>query len=210
VKLDTLGEFGLIDLIQVPCYTPDNVIIGRGDDCAVLPYDERYYQVSSCDLLVEDVHFIRKLITPQELGYKAVAVNLSDVAAMGGKPLHILLSLALPPDYTVEEWQGFYQGVDAICRKYGVNVIGGDTTSSPDRLTINVTVLGLVEQKYLHLRSHAKPGDVIFTTGSLGGSKAGLELFWRKEDSICLTETQKNSCEPVTAVRSHAVKKLLY
>ena len=191
MKLDTLGEFGLIDLIQVPCYTPDNVIIGRGDDCAVLPYDERYYQVSSCDLLVEDVHFIRRLITPQELGYKAVAVNLSDVAAMGGKPLHILLSLALPPDYTVEEWQGFYQGVDAICRKYGVNVIGGDTTSSPDRLTINVTVLGLVEQKYLHLRSHAKPGDVIFATGSLGGSKAGLELFLRKEDSICLTETQK-------------------
>ncbi len=190
MKLDTLGEFGLIDLIQVPCYEPDTVILGRGDDCAVLPFDEKFYQVLSCDLLVEDVHFIRGSITPQELGYKAVAVNLSDVAAMGGKPLHILLSLALPPDYTVEEWQGFYQGVDEICRKYGVNVIGGDTTSSPDKLTINVTVVGQVEHQHLHLRSHAKPGDVVFTTGTLGGSRAGLELFLRKDNSILLTEEQ--------------------
>ena len=190
MKLDMLGEFGLIDMIQIPCYTPESVILGRGDDCAVLPFDEQHHQVLSCDLLVEDVHFIRGAITPQELGYKAVAVNLSDVAAMGGKPLHILLSLALPPDYTVEEWQGFYQGVNEICHKYGVNVIGGDTTASPDKLMINVTVLGIVEHRYLHLRSHAKPGDVVFVTGTLGGSRAGLELFLQNKDVIRVTETQ--------------------
>ena len=190
MKLDTLGEFGLINMIQIPCYTPERVILGRGDDCAVLPFDEQHYQVLSCDLLVEDVHFIRGAITPQELGYKAVAVNLSDVAAMGGKPLHILLSLALPPDYTVEGWQGFYQGVNEICHKYGVNVIGGDTTASPDKLMINVTVLGIVEHRYLHLRSHAKPGDVVFVMGTLGGSRAGLELFLQNKDVIRVTETQ--------------------
>lgn len=210
MKLDTLGEFGLIDLIQVPSYAPETVILGRGDDCAVLPFDEQYYQVLSCDLLVEDIHFIRGLITPQELGYKAVAVNLSDVAAMGGKPLHILLSLALPPDYTVEEWTGFYQGVDEICRKYGVNVIGGDTTSSPDKLTVNVTVLGLVEHCHLHLRSHAKPGDVIFTTGTLGGSRAGLELFLEKKELLCLSDTQKEElrnchCRPEPCCEEIAV-----
>ena len=177
VDLQSLGEFGLIDLINIPAYSPEQVILGRGDDCAVLPFDEKHYQVLSCDLLIEDVHFIRSRITPQQLGYKAVAVNLSDVAAMGGKPVHILLSLALPPDYTVAEWQGFYQGVDEICRRYGVNVIGGDTTSSKDRLAINVTVLGLVEKQHLHLRSHAEPGDAVFVTGSLGGSRAGLELL---------------------------------
>ena len=179
MNLDSLGEFGLIDLINIPAYAPEQMVLGRGDDCAVLPFDAAQYQVLSCDLLVEDVHFIRKRITPRQLGYKAVAVNLSDVAAMGGRPVHILLSLALPPDYTVEEWQAFYQGVDDICRKYQVNVIGGDTTSSRDKLAINVTVLGLVEKQYLHLRSAAVPGDVVFVTGALGGSRAGLELILR-------------------------------
>ncbi|MBR4943777.1 MAG: thiamine-phosphate kinase [Peptococcaceae bacterium] len=177
MSLQTLGEFGLIDLIDIPAYAPEQMILGRGDDCAVLPFNDTQYQVLSCDLLVEDVHFIRNKITPQQLGYKSVAVNLSDVAAMGGRPVHILLSLALPPDYTATEWKGFYQGVDEICRKYGVNVIGGDTTSSKDRLAINVTVLGLVEKEHLHLRSDARPGDVVFVTGYLGGSRAGLEVM---------------------------------
>lgn len=176
MELSALGEFGLIDLIEIPNYAPEQIILGIGDDCAVLPFDEMRYQLVSCDLLVEDIHFIRKRISPRQLGYKAIAVNLSDVAAMGGKPVHVLLSVALPPDYTVEEWQQFYQGVQEICAKYHVNVIGGDTTSSREKLTINVTVLGLVEKKYLHLRRDAKPGDVIFVTGDLGGSRAGLEL----------------------------------
>lgn len=177
MNLNTVGEFGLIDLIEIPNYAPEQVLVGRGDDCAVLPLDDSQYQLVSCDLLVEDVHFIRNRISPRALGYKAVAVNLSDIAAMGGKPVHILLSLALPPDYTVEEWKAFYQGVDDICRKYHVNVIGGDTTSSKEKLTIQVSVLGVVEQQHLHLRSAAKPGDVIFVTGTLGGSRAGLELM---------------------------------
>lgn len=176
MKLESLGEFGLIDLINIPTYVPDQLILGIGDDCAVLPFDDEKYQVVSCDLLTEDIHFIRHKIDAYQLGYKAVAVNLSDIAAMGGKPIHILLSVALPPDYTVEEWQAFYCGVADICRNYQVNVIGGDTTSSSDKLTINVTALGFVQREQLHLRKDAKIGDAIFVTGALGGSRAGLEL----------------------------------
>ncbi len=209
MNLERLGEFGLIDLIEIPDYAPEQVILGRGDDCAVLPFHDNQFQIVSCDLLVEDVHFVRTRITPQQLGYKSVAVNFSDIAAMGGKPVHILLSLALPPDYTVEEWKGFYQGVDDICRKYHVNVIGGDTTSSKDKLTIQVSVLGVVEQQNLHLRSAAKPGDVIFVTGSLGGSRAGLELML--DDTLTLPQhhektliqchcTPEPCCEEIAAL----------
>ena len=174
MELTSLGEFGLIDLIKIPAYQPEQLVLGIGDDCAVLPFDQEHYQVVSCDLLIEDVHFIRSKITAQQLGYKAVAVNLSDIAAMGGKPVHILLSVALPADYTVEEWQAFYQGVDEICKKYQVNVIGGDTTSSKGGRSINVTAIGLVEKANLRFRKDAQVGDVIFTTGPLGGSRAGL------------------------------------
>lgn len=188
MELAEVGEFGLIDRIQIPAYAPEQLILGIGDDCAVLPFSDTHFQLVSCDLLVEDVHFIRGKISAFELGYKSVAVNLSDVAAMGGKPVHVTLSMALPPDYTVEEWNDFYEGVHAICRRYGVNVIGGDTTSAA-KLTINVTVLGLVEQQNLHLRRHAKPGDMIFVTGDLGGSRAGLELILK--DGIPVSETDR-------------------
>ncbi len=173
--LNQIGEFGLIDMIDLPHPNPETVIVGIGDDCAVLPFNDTHYQLTSCDLLVEDVHFIRDKITPYQLGYKAVAVNLSDVAAMGGTPTHILLSAALPSDYTVAEWRELYRGIGAICNRYGVNVIGGDTTSG-ERLTINVTVIGTVAKEHLHLRSDAKIGDAVFVTDALGGSRAGLEL----------------------------------
>ena len=199
MELSALGEFGLIDLIDIPNYVPEQVILGIGDDCAVLPFDEKRYQLVSCDLLVEDIHFIRRRISARQLGYKAIAVNLSDVAAMGGKPVHVLLSVALPPDYTVEEWQLFYQGVQEICAKYQVNVIGGDTTSSSEKLTINVTVLGLVEKQHLHLRRAAQPGDVVFGTGPLGGSRAGLELVL--DESIAVSQADRQRlwqahCQP--------------
>lgn len=190
MDLHALGEFGLIDLIRMPHAVPETVIVGIGDDCAVLPYNENLYQLASCDLLVEDIHFLRDQITAYQLGYKAVAVNLSDIAAMGGTPAHILLSVAVPPYYTVAEWQDLYRGIGEICNRYNVNLIGGDTTSSTDKLTVNVTVLGFVEKENLHLRSDAKPGDAVFVTGVLGGSRAGLELVLCQD--IPAGETCKN------------------
>ena len=174
--LSSVGEFGLIDLIDLPHPHPETVVVGIGDDCAVLPYSATRYQLVSCDLLVEDVHFVADKITSYQLGYKAVSVNLSDIAAMGGTPSHILVSAALPPDYTVAQWQELYRGIGDICNKYGVNVVGGDTTLSKDKLTLNVTVLGTVLHEQLHLRSDAEVGDAVFVTGALGGSRAGLEL----------------------------------
>ena len=94
MDLNTIGEFGLIDLISLPHPKPELVIVGIGDDCAVLPYHAQQHQLISCDLMVEDVHFIRGNITPYQLGYKLVAVNLSDIAAMGGTPLWALLTVA--------------------------------------------------------------------------------------------------------------------
>ncbi len=208
MDLHTLGEFGLIDLIDIPCPNPATVHVGIGDDCAVLPYDDRYYQLASCDLLVEGVHFIRDKIAPYQIGYKAVAVNLSDIAAMGGKPTHILLSAALPPNYTIEEWQELYRGIGDICNRYDVNLIGGDTTASPDKLAINVTVLGLVEQRRLHLRRNAKPGDAIFVTNVLGGSRAGLELILQDEITIpddIRTELLRYHCQPEPCYNEIAV-----
>lgn len=181
LQLKDYGEFGLIDLIDLPLYQPDEVIVAIGDDCAVLPYHEDCYQIISCDLLTEGVHFIRGKITAEQLGHKAVAVSLSDIAAMGGWPVSILISLALPVDYTVEEWQSFYQGVQMICQRYQVNLIGGDTTASQGGLTVNVTALGIVRKEALHLRSDAQIGDLIFVTGPLGGSRAGLEMMFHPD-----------------------------
>lgn len=184
MQLNEMGEFGLIRSIQKNKEPEQPLILGIGDDCAVLPLDEQYYQLMSCDLLMENVHFIRGKISAYELGYKSVAVNLSDIAAMGGIPQYILLSIALPKDYTVEEWQEFYRGVTDICQKYHVDLIGGDTTGADGAMAINVTVVGKVEKENLHLRSHAVPGDVIFVTGPLGGSRGGLELILSDYDGI--------------------------
>lgn len=184
MEKNQFGEFDLIDLIDIPILNPESVLVGIGDDCAVLPYKDGLYQLASCDLLVEDIHFLRNHITPYQLGYKAVAVNLSDIAAMGGIPTHILLSVALPPNYTVTDWKELYQGVGDICKRYHVNLIGGDTTASSDKLIVNVTVLGLVQAEHLHLRKDAKPGDKVFVTGALGGSRAGLELVLHPNNAI--------------------------
>lgn len=181
MELRDVGEFGLIALIDNGIYAPDAIVQGIGDDCAVLPYDDKHYQLLSCDMLNENVHFLLDKITPYQLGYKAIAVNLSDIAAMGGWATNIVISIGLTDRVTVSWWQEFYRGVADICRRYQVNIAGGDTTKSQGGVTINVTVLGLVEKENLHLRSQAQTGDKIFVTGPLGASRAGLELIWQPQ-----------------------------
>ena len=181
MKTEEIGEFGLIDLILETGAKKDCVQKGIGDDCAVLKKNDTEFTLLSCDLLTEGVHFLRNEITPEDLGYKAVAVNLSDIAAMGGNPETILISVAMPKNIPVEGWKRFYKGVDEICKEFEVALIGGDTTGSEGSLTVNVTVTGTVEQDRIHYRSDAKPGDVLFVTGPLGGSRAGLEILLNKE-----------------------------
>ncbi len=177
MKLEDLGEFGLIDRIK-PLFIPlTDDIIGIGDDCAVIRRKEGPAWLVTADLLVERVHFIRKYISPFDLGRKSTAVNLSDIAAMGGKPVYAVLSIAIAPGIDLPFMDQFYEGVRTICREFEVSLIGGDTTSSKNDLAINITVIGEVEYENILFRSGAEPGDRIYVTGVLGDSAAGLHLL---------------------------------
>lgn len=182
VKVKQVGEFGLIDLIKKDTLVrSDNVIVGIGDDAAVLRPDARLLQLLTTDMLVEDVHFELKTISAWRLGYKAMAVNFSDIAAMGGEPRHAVVSMAVNQDTDTEWIIGIYDGMKAICREYGVNIVGGDTVASPAGMVINVAVLGEATPDHLLLRSGAKVGDLVLVTGTLGNSSGGLDLL-SKED----------------------------
>ena len=177
-RIEDMGEFDFIRSIQDGCiFSRERLIRGIGDDCAVIgPYEGRALLVST-DLLVEDVHFITENICFEHLGQKTVAVNLSDIAAMGGDALHLFLSLAIPRVMRVETLHSFYRGVKAMCGRYRVNILGGDTSASLDRLMINVAVIGQAPEDEVLYRRGAGPGDYIYVTGTLGDSAAGLKLI---------------------------------
>ena len=170
-----MTEFGFIDKICARfAKLPLNGFEGIGDDCAVLPVADGDALLFTADLLNEGVHFLRRATSARELGGKALAVNLSDIAAMGGRPVATLLSLALPPD-AGETWgEEFMEGYRALSECYGVALVGGDTTRSGQGITINVTAIGRAPLSCIKRRSAAHPGDVLFTTGALGASGAGL------------------------------------
>ena len=174
--IEHIGEFGLIDLLKKNTINaPQSVIAGIGDDAAVLLSTPKQLQLLSTDMLVEAVHFDLKTTTPCQLGYKAIAVNISDIAAMGGLPRHVVISLALPRSIDVEFVDNLYSGMKEICKEFDVNIVGGDTVSSPQGIVINVALLGEVEPALLLRRSGAQQGDIVAVTNTLGNSAAGLE-----------------------------------
>jgi thiamine-monophosphate kinase len=178
MHLRELGEFGLIDRIKDGALAnPDGVIVGIGDDAAVYRPEAGLYQLLTTDMLVESVHFLLDKTTPWQLGYKAIAVNLSDIAAMGGRPRHAVVSVGLPERLPVEFVIDLYAGMKEICREYAVNIVGGDTVSSPSGLVINVAVTGEVSPAGLLTRSGSNPGDLVVVTGTLGDSACGLDLL---------------------------------
>ena len=178
MKLSDIGEFGFIDR-----FTPDSIyrakglIQGIGDDAAVLEKDGRSFYLVTTDLLVEDVHFLRKKITPWQLGWKSLAVNLSDIAAMGGIAEEAFLSLGIPKDMEVGFWDEFYRGFKELAMKWNVNLSGGDTTGSRGPIVVSVTVLGEVPVDEVVYRRGAQPGDRVVVTGFLGDSAAGLDIL---------------------------------
>ena len=176
MKLSDLGEFGLIARIRERFPAPDGVT-GIGDDCALLPPSYNQDTLVSTDMLVEGTHFLRKEITPYDLGWKSAAVNLSDIAAMGGKPTGTFLSLALPANLEVEWVDEFLRGYGDVSARFDTPLLGGDTTASPDRICVNVTVLGECQVHFAKKRCDAKVDDLVCVTGTLGDSAGGLKAI---------------------------------
>lgn len=167
-KLFQLGEFGLIDLLKKYQGSGASVIKGIGDDTAVVPLDAKRYLLLTADMLMEGVHFERKA-SPRAIGYKALACSISDIAAMGGRPRYALVSLGVPGSLSWAFVRDLYKGMDALARKFGIAVVGGDTIKSA-RLVINVALTGEANKADVVYRSGARPGDLIFVTGPLGKS----------------------------------------
>jgi thiamine-monophosphate kinase len=177
-----LGEFGLIDRITRDIKIKNSSTIkGIGDDAAILDYLDKQIVVSS-DLLTEGIHFNLMYVPLKHLGYKAVIVNLSDVCAMNAVPKQIVVNIALSGKFSVEAVEELYSGIHLACEKYGVDLVGGDTTSSLTGLTISITVLGEVEKENVVLRKGAKPTDLLCVTGDLGGAYMGLQLLERENE----------------------------
>jgi thiamine-monophosphate kinase len=177
LKIDELGEFSFIETIKDNChYSFNGLIQGIGDDCAVIgPYNGNVFLITT-DMLVEDIHFIIGRIDPEHLGQKVIAVNLSDIAAMGGTPLHGVISMAIPKSMQVTTIHAIYDGMKEMCRRYSLNIIGGDTCASPHKLIINVAIIGETPENEVLYRKGAKHGDKIYVTGTLGDSAGGLKI----------------------------------
>lgn len=169
------GEFGFIDFIRSNFPDPEGTT-GIGDDCAVMPSGEGELLFST-DLLMEGVHFLRNESSPEDVGWKAAAVNLSDIAAMGGTPVATFLSIALPKDAQGEWADRFIEGYTEISRQYDVPLLGGDTTSSLRDIAVNVGVLGRCSSGRRLMRNGAKVGETIYVTGPLGDSAGGLQAI---------------------------------
>jgi len=172
--IKNIGEFGLIHRIKKLIRTGVSVVKGPGDDCAVIKFSKDKYMLFTCDMIVEGVDFTAKE-RPYLVGRKAIAVSVSDIAACAGLPRYCLVSVGLPKNTSVEFIDKLVKGMLSLAKKYGINIVGGDL-SRARQLTIDVSMLGIVEKKNLVLRSGAKTGDIIFITGKLGGSILGRHL----------------------------------
>jgi len=183
-EIKEVGEFGLIERIA-GSFTNKNAstILGVGDDAAVIDGGSRYMLVSS-DMLIENIHFDLSYAPLKHLGYKAVSVNVSDIAAMNGIPTQITVNMGLSNRFSVEAVEQIYEGIRFACEDFNVDMVGGDTTSSPSGLVISVTVIGEVDKELLVKRSDVEKGDIVCVTGDLGAAFIGLQVLNREKQEF--------------------------
>lgn len=180
-EINSLGEFGLIQRINKGIQTvlPDT-IRGIGDDAAVIDTGEEYGLLTS-DMLLEGIHFDLTFFPLKHLGYKIIAVNVSDIAAMNGIPRQVTVNIALSNRFSVEAVDELYAGMKTACKDFNVDLVGGDTTSSRSGLLVSVSVFGKVKKEKVVYRNTAKPNDLLCVTGDLGGAYMGLQLLEREK-----------------------------
>ncbi|HPA35450.1 MAG TPA: thiamine-phosphate kinase [Chitinophagales bacterium] len=179
-EISSLGEFGLIDIITKDIFLQHNSTLkGVGDDAAVIESSQA--QVVTTDMLVEGIHFDLVYTPLKHLGYKSIIVNLSDVYAMNAYPRQVLVSMAISNRFSVEAIQEIYDGMKLACSRYGVDMVGGDTTASPKGLIINVVAIGEQAKEKIVYRNTAKEGDLLCVSGDLGGAYMGLQILQREK-----------------------------
>ena len=182
-NISELGEFSLIEELTRDFHSnKKEIIVGIGDDAAAISLDDENVQLISTDLLVEGVHFDPMYTPYKHLGYKAVAVNVSDICAMNGFAEYITVSLAISSKYSIEALEELYAGINAACIQYNLELVGGDTTAAPFGLTISITVFGKVHKTDLVTRSGAKVYDLLVVSGDLGGAYMGLQVLEREKE----------------------------
>lgn len=175
--LSDVGEFGLINKLIAKYSAEEKGVLGLGDDCAVISINSKQSRLVTTDLLIENVHFLKDKITPFTLGYKSLAVNFSDIAAMGGYPQEIYISAGFPENLPLDWIYEFYNGIHQLAEKYDARLMGGDTTKSPKAIVINILVNGLINTENIKLRSQAQIGDAICLNHTIGDSAAGLRIL---------------------------------
>ncbi len=184
-ELSSLGEFGLIDqLTKNITLNNDSTVKGIGDDAAVIKGDSSKQLLLTKDLLLEGIHFDLMYMPLKHLGYKAAMVNFSDVIAMNGTPKHMLVGLSVSSKFSLEALQEIYDGFKKACDTYGVDFVGGDTTSSLSGLHISVTVIGEADPKKVVYRKGAKPNDLLCVSGDLGAAYMGLLILEREKKAF--------------------------
>jgi len=196
MQIKDLGEFGVIQKISGKFPQPEQAgFFGIGDDCSVIQKDDSESYLVTCDTLIENIHFLISKIEPQDLGYKSLAVNLSDIAAMGGVPEYAFLSMALPADTDTAWIDKFLDGLHDLAVREQVVLAGGDTTKSPGNIAITITVIGIIKTDNIKRRNGAKPGDKLFVTGFTGDSGGGLRLLTEGHDD----ETDQSAADLIIA-----------